>query len=346
MRPILVLLVLAACTGAEASPSVTPAPGVTAHLDITQGADQVGQVHQPLPAPVTVKTTDKDAVAVPQQLVNFVVTKGGGSVFVGAVLTNEQGEAQNQWTLGDTAEIQELEARAIDDQGQSIVLAKIHATAEPGPLAVAHFALHQVQVADGESVTLTTTGADAYGNILPGPVPAALDTLGSLVGDRWTANGFGRARFEIPGDTMTVYARPNLASLSGEYHQPVMGTAYVESAMMSWDSLSARDPTAHDCSQATTQTGPNWASWGGVDFLATRADNPDSVQFSYPYLYYAICVDLRAADPVWWTYYFYPNDLDGPVLTYRWQLQLLEASPDSLVLTSGGALADTLVIHR
>jgi hypothetical protein len=345
MRPTMFLLLLAACAGAEASPSVTPAPGVTAHLDITQGADQVGQVHQPLPAPVTVKTTDKDAVAVPQQLVNFVVTKGGGSVFVGAVLTNDQGEAQNQWTLGDTAEVQELEARAIDDQGQPIVLAKIHATAQPGPLAISHFTAHEVQIVEGGSVQLVTTGADAYGNILPGPAPAALDTLGSLVGDRWTANGFGRARFEIPGDTMTVYVRPSFTSLSGIYQQPVLGTRYAETGAMSWDSLTARDPAGQDCSGAI-QTGPNWAGWGAINFLAVRADNADSVQVQTAYQYGALCVDLRGVEPTWWTYYFYPNDFEGPVLSHHWQLQVLEASADSLVLTSGGALADTLVIRR
>jgi hypothetical protein len=345
MRPTLFLLVLAACAGAEAPASVTPAPGVTAHLDITTGADQVGQVHQPLPAPVTVKTTDKDAVAVPQQLVNFVVTKGGGSVFVGAVLTNDLGEAQNQWTLGDTAEVQELEARAIDDQGQPIVLATVHATATPGPLAAAHFKVHALQIAEGQSAQLTATGADAYGNAVPAPEPIALDTLGLLTGTRWTANGFGRARFAIPGDTMTVYARPNLESLSGEYHQPIMGTAYVESGMMSWDSLSARDPAGEDCSGAI-QTAPNWAGWGAVDFLAARADNPDSVQVQTPYQFGALCVDLRGAEPTWWTYYFYPNDFEGPVYSHHWQLQLIGTSTDSLLLTSGGAIADTLVLRR
>lgn len=345
MRSVLLLLALTACAGAEAAAPVVQ-PGIVAHLDITGGADQVGQVHQPLAQPVTVRTTDAKSAVVSQQLVNFMVTKGGGSVFVGAVLTNDQGEAQNQWTLGDTAGEQELEARAIDDQGQPIVLGKIHAEAQPGPLAVAHFTVHEMQIAEGDAVTLATTGADAYGNVVPGPAPAALDTLGSLAGGRWTASGFGRARFEIPGDTMTVYARPNLTSLSGVYQHGFNVIQYVEAATMSWDSLSpGPGGNANDCSP-TREPWDGWAAWGGVDFKAWRADNADSVQLASSYRYFAVCLDLRGADPVWSTTYFYPDDFEGPVTSHRTQLQLLEGSSDSLVFSSGTAINDTLVLRR
>jgi hypothetical protein len=347
MRPTLLVLALTACTGAEAAAPVVVPPGAPASLSFDQGTGQTGQVHQALPVAIGLKVLDAKDQAVPQQLVNWVIVKGGGSVFVGATLTNEQGESQNSWTLGDTAGIQSLEARVIDSTGAPVVIQRLDATATPGPLAVAHFAVHVVQIAEGGSVQLVTTGADSYGNTVTGPMPAALDTLGQLAGDRWTATGFGRARFEIPGDTMTVYARPNFKSLSAVYQQPVMGTVYVESAMMSWDSLSpAPGGNANDCGAVRLPSWDGWAAWGGVDFLATRADNADSVQFAYPYLYNAICVDLRSAEPTWWTYYFYPDDFEGPVHDHHWQLQLLEVSADSLILSSGSAVNDTLVIRR
>jgi hypothetical protein len=50
----------------------------------------------------------------PNQLVNFVVVDGNGSVFAPTVATSANGEAHNQWTIGTIAGLQAIEARTID----------------------------------------------------------------------------------------------------------------------------------------------------------------------------------------------------------------------------------------
>lgn len=344
---MLSLAVAVLCFACGSDPTAAPpaTPGVPTQLDVETGKDQTGVVHTALAVSIGVKVLDAKAQAVPEQLINWVVVKGGGSVFLIATNSDENGEAQNQWTLGDTAGTQSLEARVILD-GVPTVIERIDATAQPGPTVVSRFRIHQVQIAEQDTVSILADGEDAFGNPTPGDTAVLIDGLGAYGHSLYQGFQFGRTRFTVPGDTMTVYIRPALSSLSGAYSNPSFPISYVESATMSWDSLSARDATAHDCSLSTQQTGPDWAAWGGVDFLARRADDPDSVQASTPYAYYAICVNLKASTPTWWTYYFYPDDLNGPVHSHLTQLQPLEIGQDSLVFSSGTAINDTLVLHR
>ena len=44
-----------------------------------------------------------EVVPVDNELVNFVVVGGGGSMFAGAALTNKKGIAKDFWTLGPEA---------------------------------------------------------------------------------------------------------------------------------------------------------------------------------------------------------------------------------------------------
>ena len=75
------------------------------------------------------------------QLVSFVVTSGGGSVFVPSVITgqlgSQNGEAQDLWTLGPLAGTQSLEARLIDPNNKDTVITEgaVRVTATPGHAA-------------------------------------------------------------------------------------------------------------------------------------------------------------------------------------------------------------------
>ena len=68
------------------------------------------------------------------QLVNFRVIAGGGSVFAGSALTNKDGIAQERWTLGTVAgDTQRVEARAVDPEtGAGVVFAVFRAIATAG----------------------------------------------------------------------------------------------------------------------------------------------------------------------------------------------------------------------
>ena len=60
---------------------------------------------------------------------NFVVTEGGGSVFAGTALTDDEGLAKDFWTLGFPGP-QEVQVRAVDSKtGAKLVFATFEATA-------------------------------------------------------------------------------------------------------------------------------------------------------------------------------------------------------------------------
>src|SRR5918912_2627895 len=90
------LTVVAACDNNTAPKKAGP----PAKLSVVSGDMQEGTVGQELADPLVVQVTDAAGTPVRGQLVNFRVTKGGGSVFAGANLTDANGIAKERWTLG------------------------------------------------------------------------------------------------------------------------------------------------------------------------------------------------------------------------------------------------------
>ena len=121
-------VVVAGCDPAT-SPAALSAPQ-SVQLELISGGDQTGPVGLELPAPVQVRITDRNlGLPVPGFVVNWVVTSGAGTTFVGATQTNARGFTQNVWTLGATPGRQTLEVRAISPaDGSKLVFATIAAT--------------------------------------------------------------------------------------------------------------------------------------------------------------------------------------------------------------------------
>jgi hypothetical protein len=122
---VLALAAAAACDNPSSS-----APGAPAGMNVVAGDLQDNAVvGQELPDPLVVQVVDDDGDPVPNQVVNFVVTAGEGSVFAGAAQTNAQGEARERWTLGLVAgDTQKVEVRAVDaTTGQARVFATFRA---------------------------------------------------------------------------------------------------------------------------------------------------------------------------------------------------------------------------
>jgi hypothetical protein len=167
--PLLLLAVLAACDSPSSS-----APGAPARMDVVSGDLQPnGVVGQELPAPLVVKVLDDDGDPVPNQLVNFVVTAGEGTVFAGSSQTNAQGEARERWTLGrSAADTQKVEVRAVDPTtGQARVFATFRALGAPGPAAqLERIPLSESTGAAGQTLpdSLSVRVRDQYGNPAPG----------------------------------------------------------------------------------------------------------------------------------------------------------------------------------
>jgi len=109
------------------------------------GENQTGVAGSTLPLPLIVQVSGTSG-STNGQILNFVVTSGGGSVFANVVMTGTpksgpyskmSGIAQNTWTLGDSAGPQTVEARLIDPlTGATLPQAVFHATAAPAGNAI------------------------------------------------------------------------------------------------------------------------------------------------------------------------------------------------------------------
>lgn len=139
-------------------------------LDVVSGDGQTAIVGTQV-APLIVRVTSGGNPVV-QQVLNFRVVSGGGSVYGGTELTDNDGIAQELWTLGTRAsELQKVEVRAVESTtGAAKVFATFNATALPDPAAqiaigagnqqTAH-PLSSVPIAPAVQVT------DQYGNPVP-----------------------------------------------------------------------------------------------------------------------------------------------------------------------------------
>ncbi|HEY0023860.1 MAG TPA: Ig-like domain-containing protein [Longimicrobium sp.] len=156
------------------NPAASTEPGVPASMVVVSGDMQPGVVAgADVPAPLVVRVVDAKGNPVPDQIVNFVVTAGGGQVFAGAATTNKDGLAQERWTLGTVAgDTQRVEARAVESgTGQALVFARFRAVASPD-------AAHAIAVIGAAARTGVAGGAlgdslaarvtDRHGNPVPG----------------------------------------------------------------------------------------------------------------------------------------------------------------------------------
>jgi 6-phosphogluconolactonase (cycloisomerase 2 family) len=131
------LALVLACSGDNLTdpmvPSLVIVPG--------GGQNQSGTVGTTLPLPLIVQVTGVSG-SPNDQVLNFVVTSGGGSVFANVVLTSTpssgpaaklSGIGQDKWTLGPVAGPQTVEARLVDPKtGATLTQAVFQAIALAG----------------------------------------------------------------------------------------------------------------------------------------------------------------------------------------------------------------------
>ncbi|MQA90951.1 MAG: hypothetical protein GEU90_12050, partial [Gemmatimonas sp.] len=143
----------------ESAPTSNPLMPAAASLDIVAGDQQTGAAGSELPAPLVVRVLDAAGNSVPNQIVNFRVTGGGGSVYAGVGLTNSEGMVQERWTLGDDLGLQTLQARAVDaTTGEGLVFATFEATAvHPDSLVAPNTPGISTMPLSADSFTVTAT---------------------------------------------------------------------------------------------------------------------------------------------------------------------------------------------
>jgi hypothetical protein len=220
---------------------------------VVSGDLQTGTVGQELPQPLVVRVVDEKDRPVAGQIVSFVVTAGGGSVFAGAARTNRDGVAQERWTLGLVAgDTQQVEARAVDTEtGAPIVFATFRAVGRAAaPTQIV------AENPDRTGVAGTTLGAplvvrvtDAHGNGVPGTAitwtvaagggtvqggattdatgrAQATWTLGPVVGTPQVAQAAAAGLAPVQFRAMAAPAAPlELVQVSGEYQGAGAGQA-------------------------------------------------------------------------------------------------------------------------
>jgi hypothetical protein len=173
--------------------------GPPSQVVVVSGNDQEARVATVLPLPIVAKVTDAAGLAVAGQLITFHVVSGGGSVFAGAANTNQNGIAQEIWTLGPVAGEQVVEVRTVDSGSGAVILGQFRAQAKPD-------APYVLQVVTGNNQTGTINALlpqrlqvrvrDRFGNLVPNtPVTwTALLQSGSAEPSSSTSDSIGIAR--------------------------------------------------------------------------------------------------------------------------------------------------------
>ncbi|MDH5805091.1 MAG: Ig-like domain-containing protein, partial [Gemmatimonadota bacterium] len=152
---------------------------VAAEVAITSGDGQTGVVGRQLPNPLEVTVTDRFGNPVVGQLVNFVITSGGGSMWAGSANTDSNGRAADYWTLGTDVSVENrVEARAVEPDGSGgysrIVFLSFLATPLPDVPNSAEIISGngQVDVVGAQlGDTLAVRVFDKYGNSVGAGVP-------------------------------------------------------------------------------------------------------------------------------------------------------------------------------
>jgi len=168
---------------ASATASTTPTPGDTTTpkassiLIVTSpGQDTVGAAGKPLIAPRVVKVLDTEGKPVAKVPVYWTVLEGGGSIASAMTLTDDNGLAFGNWTMGPAAGLNRLQAHFLDALG-AVHKVVFEVRSEGGTGAA-------VQVGGPDSIVVISNPGQKgeVGTVLPLPlVVAVYDSSGKLV---------------------------------------------------------------------------------------------------------------------------------------------------------------------
>jgi Tol biopolymer transport system component len=141
-------------------------------LSVVSGNTQRAPVNTKLPNALRIRVLNPSGQPVPNFVVNFVVTSGGGHVFGGAEETNAEGYAEEQWTLGPRLGTNTLEVRTVNPSS-GVAASYGNFTAIAGPPNTIPVVLNNSKGiarmnADGSDVVqLTTDARDSLPDLSP-----------------------------------------------------------------------------------------------------------------------------------------------------------------------------------
>ena len=108
-RMICAIAVVAAAFGCE---TALPVIGIPTHLAPVSGSDQTADVGAALPGPLVVEALDGGNHALKNIVISWAVATGGGSLSADSSITDADGQASVQWTLGSEPGVQSVTASA------------------------------------------------------------------------------------------------------------------------------------------------------------------------------------------------------------------------------------------
>ncbi|HKG95824.1 MAG TPA: Ig-like domain-containing protein, partial [Gemmatimonadaceae bacterium] len=130
---VLAAAALAAACDEYTAPTSLEGDASGMRLEIVSGNNQSAPVGTELSQPLVVRAFNSAGNPIANQIINFRVTLGGGSVFAGTAKTNANGYAREWWTLGPAAGLNRIEARAVDAAtGERLVFGVFEATGTSG----------------------------------------------------------------------------------------------------------------------------------------------------------------------------------------------------------------------
>lgn len=191
-RRAIALLLASTAVACGGDDLVLPEDGVPTSIVPVSGNNQSGTVRSELPSPVTVQVLDVQGRPVRGQEVTFTVITGGGSVEPVTVLTNDEGEATIEWTLGGAAGTQQVRAQATGGAAPADLSILLTATAAASNASSIEMVSGNEQSATAGSAlndSLIVRTEDAEGNPVAGVTVAWTLTGGGSLSQPSTVTG-------------------------------------------------------------------------------------------------------------------------------------------------------------
>lgn len=144
---------LTATFSATASAAIDNTPAV---ITVVSGNNQSATVGQALPNPLVVRVANAANQAIPNVVVSWTVTQGGGTLGSATSTTNAQGQASNSYTVGASAGANEVRAALQTNAAiNTLFAATANAVATTASVAVTNFQFTPASatVAAGGTVT-------------------------------------------------------------------------------------------------------------------------------------------------------------------------------------------------
>jgi hypothetical protein len=180
------LVTLVAALAAACSDSTSPSGARPAAIAAVSGSGQTGAVGTMLASPIVFEVTNTSNAPVSGVTVTFTVTSGSGTLTPATAVTDANGTASTQLTLGSTAGAVEVTA-----------------TAQSGTL-IARAAATATQVASSDCTSSATTLS--LGQVLTGLTGASLCVAGGSAGGEFALVPFNTSLDGSAGTSLTVQA--------------------------------------------------------------------------------------------------------------------------------------------